>query len=153
MSFMKNPIYLIAEIGINHNGNLNDAETLIRGAAEAKANAIKFQYRNLERSYLEKNHMEIGDEILKSEITNTYISPKEILSLTKLGKKLGLDVGISFFCAEDMGDFKSQIEAFDFFKLPSVELLNFNLIEKFSETGKDIYISTGCSSEKDLRGG
>ena len=41
-------IFLIAEIGINHNGDLNIAKKLINAAAEAGFNAVKFQKRNVE---------------------------------------------------------------------------------------------------------
>ncbi|MBW1706763.1 MAG: N-acetylneuraminate synthase, partial [Deltaproteobacteria bacterium] len=37
------PVYVIAEVGINHNGDLKIAEKLIRAAASAGANAVKFQ--------------------------------------------------------------------------------------------------------------
>jgi N-acetylneuraminate synthase len=56
--------FLIAEIGINHNGSLDTARKLIHEAAIAGASAIKFQYRNLSRTYGEASN-EIGDEILK----------------------------------------------------------------------------------------
>lgn len=40
---VKKKIYIIAEIGLNHNGNINVAKKLIRDAKEAGANAAKFQ--------------------------------------------------------------------------------------------------------------
>ena len=58
-------IYVIAEIGINHDGNNAIAKELIVGAAKAGANAVKFQYRNLKRAY-ESNTNEVGDAMLKS---------------------------------------------------------------------------------------
>ena len=45
-------IYVIAEIGINHDGDIKVAKDLIKGAAASGANAIKFQYRNLKRCVL-----------------------------------------------------------------------------------------------------
>ena len=78
--------YLIAEIGINHNGSFEVAQQLIKSAFESGANAIKFQYRNLSRAYGPTSN-EIGDEILKIEITKINVAilafaPKE--DLTKI---------------------------------------------------------------------
>lgn len=147
---MNRPIYVIAEVGINHNGSIENARALLHGAAKSQANAVKFQYRNVDRSYITENHMEIGDEILKEEIVNTHIAPGAILELKNYAQNLGLDVGISFFCVEDMEDFGENISDFDFFKLPSVEMLNFNLISSFCNLGKKVFISTGCSNESEL---
>ena len=45
------PCYIIAEIGINHNGNVEIAKKLIDAAIDCGANAVKFQKRNLESIY------------------------------------------------------------------------------------------------------
>jgi len=47
----KKTIYTIAEIGVNHNGNLDTALQLIEKSKEAGVNAVKFQKRNLEEIY------------------------------------------------------------------------------------------------------
>lgn len=44
-------LYLIAEIGINHNGNLNIAKKLIDYASDAGFNAVKFQKRTIDKVY------------------------------------------------------------------------------------------------------
>ena len=44
-------IYIIAEVGINHNGNLDIAKQLIDAAKEARANAVKFQKRTVDLVY------------------------------------------------------------------------------------------------------
>ena len=78
--------YLIAEIGINHNGDFKTAELLINMAADSGANAIKFQYRNLSRAYNNSSN-EIGDEGLKVEIRKNFLSPKDIENLVRHGKR------------------------------------------------------------------
>ena len=65
-------IKLIAEIGINHDGDYKKAESLISIAAENGADAIKFQYRNLSNTYSKNQVEEIGDEILKEEIYRCF---------------------------------------------------------------------------------
>lgn len=141
--------YLIAEIGINHNGNFEVAQHLIKSAFDSGANAIKFQYRNLSRAYGPTSN-EIGDEILKIEITKNSLKVEEIIDLYRYAKSFNLDVGISFFDAFDIKDFNSFIDQFDFFKIPSVELTNINLIEAFYKYNKPILISTGAHSENEI---
>lgn len=141
--------YLIAEIGINHNGNFKEAQNLIKSAFDSGANAIKFQYRNLSRAYGPTSN-EIGDEILKIEITKNSLSVEEIIDLHRYAKGFNLDVGISFFDVFDTKDFNSFMDQFDFFKIPSVELTNINLIESFYKYNKPILISTGAHSESEI---
>ena len=142
-------IYVIAEMGINHDGDIKVAKDLIKGAAASGANAIKFQYRNLKRSFDNKSN-QLSDEMLKSEIDKNYLSTNLIISLSKFAKKLNLDVGISFFTDLDFDDFKNH-QVFDFYKIPSVEFLNTKLIEILLKTKKKIYVSTGCQTEKNIK--
>lgn len=142
-------LYLVAELGINHNGDFETAKTLISKAANSGVNAIKFQYRNLSRTY-ESTSNEIGDESLKLEIKKNSLSVNEIILLYEYAKIFDLDVGISFFDKFDVTDFKAFISKFDFFKIPSVELTNLDLIKNFYQYHKPILISTGAHSEKEI---
>lgn len=142
-------VFLIAEIGINHNGNFNLAKSLILEASNAGADAVKFQYRNLSRTY-GSEVIEIGDEILKSEIQRNFISVDEIISLTNYAKSLFLKVGISFFDQIDIEDFGQDISNFDFFKIPSVEMSNLDLIFALLSKDKMVYVSTGAHNEEEI---
>jgi N-acetylneuraminate synthase len=143
-------IPIIAEIGINHNGDLITARKLIDAASNAGVEAIKFQYRNLQRVYA--NTREIGDEILQTEIASNYISPKDILELRRYAWDKQLLTGISFFIVDDVFDFGSDILLFDFYKVPSVEHANLQLIECLCalDINKPVLIATGTGSEKSL---
>tara|TARA_Y100000589_G_scaffold130187_1_gene123870 strand:+ start:447 stop:2273 length:1827 start_codon:yes stop_codon:yes gene_type:complete len=142
-------INLIAEIGINHDGEIKKAIELIKYSHKSGANAIKFQYRNLKRCYSDSLREEIGDQMIKSEIIRNFLNPDQIIQLLKFAKKLDLKVGISFFNHEDINDFNNILD-FDFFKVPSVELLNFKLIYKLLSFNKEVLISTGCSTENEI---
>ena len=146
--FTKIPL-VIAEIGINHNGSVKNAREMIHEAAKSNVHAIKFQYRNLENAYAYSSH-EIGDDIVKSEITRNFISPNHILELAEEAKRLKLWAGCSFFDTEDCEDFGSSINYFDFFKIPSVELLNFPLTAYLSSQGKPLLLSTGAHWEHEI---
>jgi sialic acid synthase SpsE/sugar phosphate isomerase/epimerase len=140
---------VIGELGINHQGSIEMARELIRGAAAAGVHAIKFQYRNLLKSYSSGSN-EIGDEILKSEIERNFLKVESILTLTSEAQDLGLWVGISFFIVEDCEDFGNQINEFDFYKIPSVELTNSELITFLVSTNKPVLISTGAHWEYEI---
>lgn len=138
----------IAEIGINHHGDVRIARKLIVESAKAGATMVKFQYRNLQRSYSDHVGSEqIGDEIIKKEIKKNYLSPSQIIELSDFAKSLNVMPGISFFILEDMDDFKYD---FEFYKIPSVEFQNFELIESCFKSNKPVYLSTGCTTEDEI---
>ena len=142
-------IQIIAEIGINHDGDLKKARKLIESSYQSGAHAIKFQYRNLNNAYSD-NAKEIGDEMLSKEINRNYLSPDQLIDLSAYATKLGLEVGISFFDKKDIQDFGNQIEIFDFFKIPSVELTNSDLIDALLGLNKHLYISLGTHNEVEV---
>ena len=139
-------IFLIAEIGINHEGKYQIAERLIKAAALSGAHGIKFQYRNLKNAYAD-GPRQIGDEILLKEITKNYLSPAEVMLLAEYAHKLNIKAGISFFDESDLDDFGKDLPSFDFFKAPSVELTNTNLINRMLRLEKPVYVSLGCQDE------
>lgn len=142
-------VKIISEIGINHDGDYEKAKKLIFLTYQSGANAIKFQYRNLDNSYSD-NAKEIGDEMLSKEIIRNYLSPDQLIDLTKYASDLGLEVGISFFEKEDIQDFGNKIKIFDFFKIPSAELTNNELIDALLKLNKHLYISLGTHNEVEV---
>jgi len=140
---------VIAEIGINHDGDVEKAKRLILAARNAGCSGIKFQYRNISRTYAQ-NANEIGDEIIFTQIKRTYLDAKQILLLRDFARSNGTEAGISFFTTEDLGDFPNLEKDFDFFKIPSAELLNIKLINELLKTGKHVYISVGMHKEVEI---
>ena len=136
--------FIIAELGINHDGDIEVAKKLIYNSFKAGVDAVKFQYRNMSRAYAEKT-FQIGDSILRTELEKNYLSPMEIEVLRNYAKDLDLKVGISFFSREDVGDFTGIV--FDFYKVPSVEFTNNSLIDILLTKGAPVYLSLGCQSE------
>ncbi len=149
-----NPVYIIAEIGINHNGDIKIAEEMIRAAKNAGVSAVKFQKRTPllcvppeERSkmretpwgyitYLEyREHVEFGK--------------KEYTRIDELCKELGIDWFASVWDEEAI-DF---LEDFDpiAYKVPSAALTDNGLIDKLNSTGRPIILSTGMSTMEEIR--
>src|SRR3990167_3199882 len=142
------PCYIIAEVGINHNGDVNQAIELIKMAKEAGCNAVKFQKRTIEIVYSE-------EELNK---------PREsIFGKTNGALKRGLEFGyfdygvINLYC-KSIGttwfaspwdqyavDFLSQYNP-PCYKIASASLTDDNLLEYIAYTGKPVILSTGMST-------
>lgn len=140
---------IIAELGINHDGDNAVAIKLIDDAVESGCRAIKFQYRNSSRIY-GTGYKEIGDEIISFELHRSNLEILQIIDLADYARNLDLMVGISCFTKTDFDDIRPYIEMFDFFKVPSVELLNFELIDAMLATKKQTYLSLGAHSEFEI---
>ena len=130
---------LIAELGINHHGSVQEAKRLIQAASEANCDAIKFQYR-AENFY--QRVEQIGDEIVNSEIERTRLGDHQIRELADFAKKLNLQVGVSFFRVEDFSVF-SLHNHMDFYKVPSAEHSNVELSDVLLSTRRSVFLSTG----------
>lgn len=140
---------IIAEIGINHDGDESIARNLLDDAFKAGCQAVKFQYRNLRRVY-SSSHKEIGDEIISAELLKSELGIDQVIDLAGYAKSLGLMVGISCFTEFDLEEIVLRLDLFDFFKVPSVELLNNNLIDAMLATRKHTYISLGAHDEDEV---
>lgn len=137
---MKNNTIIIAEIGINHDGSLEMAKLLVKEALDSGCDQIKFQYRRPSNSTFQ---LELGSEIVQSEINRVYIAPPEIMKLAEMIKDSKRKVGISFFSLSDAYDFQEQFHYFDFFKIPSASNKNEELIKYLSGQNKPVYLSLG----------
>ena len=134
-------VKVIAEIGINHHGKISQAMTLIDQAHSAGCWGVKFQYRDIENFYGEAT--EIGDEILLSEIKRSHLDIDTLLELVTYAQAKSLRVGVSFFRKEDFVKLEGKLRPFDFFKVPSAECTNSELIQCLLDTGKHVMVSTG----------
>ena len=88
----EDPCYIIAEIGINHNGDLSIAKNLIEVASEAGANAVKFQKRDLESIYqkeiLDNPTLDSqGTEILIDVLKEVEFGEKDFLEIQRFCKR------------------------------------------------------------------
>ena len=145
--------YIIAEAGINHNGSIQTAKELIDLAKDAGADAVKFQKRELEETYIEEvvedpAIAEMGVEYTVSNLKEVVLSDQQFRKLAKYARSQGID----FLCSpwdESSVDFLETINM-PVYKVGSPDLTNFVLLEKIVETGKPIIVSTGMSDEKEI---
>ncbi|MFW5770209.1 MAG: N-acetylneuraminate synthase family protein [Spirochaetota bacterium] len=145
----------IAEIGLNHNGNLEDALLHVEAAAKAGADAVKFQ-----TFVPELMVSRYADSLLKEgregepDFTAIEFFSKLVLTGDELQKvqQRAIDSGVVFFSAPF--DFPSVelLETLDvpFYKVASSEVTNHGLLCEIAGTGKPVLMSTGMSTIEEV---
>lgn len=146
----KNSLFIIAEAGINHNGDMNKAFELINEAKKNGANAIKFQTHIPEMEML-NTPIKPGNsnkplwEII-SEATLSYEQEIEI-------KRYCDEIGITFFSTPFSREGADRLLelGIPYFKIGSGECNNFPLIEHISKFGKPMILSTGMNTLETIK--
>lgn len=147
------PCYIIAEIGINHNGSLEIAKKLIDEAVTAKVDAVKFQKRTPEIC-VPKDQWEIMRDTPWGRMSyidykrKTEFGVAEYAAIDQYCKKLGIDWFVSPWDAPSV-DFMEQFNTV-IYKLASASLTDQKLIQRILATGKPIMLSTGMSTMKEI---
>ena len=143
--------YLIAEIGVNHNGDLNEAFFLINEASKSGCNAVKFQHRsNILYDKEQIDTFDLGTQYIVSQIDKTSLSIKDLIKCIKESHKKNLDVIVTPFDQKALKELYSINHLITAFKIASCDLGNLPLIQKVIETGKSIILSTGMSYEREI---
>jgi N-acetylneuraminate synthase len=146
-------VYIIAEIGINHNGSVKLAKKLIKGAKAAGCDAVKFQKRTPELC-VPKEQWHVERETPWGRMTyidyrhRIELSFDDYLEIDKYCKKKKIDWFASCWDEESV-DF---IEQFDppLYKAASASLTDHNLLKKKKSTGKPLMMSTGMSTMEEI---
>ncbi|OUU62607.1 MAG: hypothetical protein CBC22_03700 [Alphaproteobacteria bacterium TMED62] len=134
------PTFIIAEIGINHEGKFNLANTLVDKAFKAGADAVKFQIVNPDHSYSKNTK---SYEIFKHSILSES-------SYKKLIKKYE-SRGLIFATPGDLDSLKlCEKLKFKLYKISSGLLSNIPLLEAIKKTNKSIILSTGMAYDKEV---
>lgn len=149
-------VYIIAEAGVNHNGNLHTAKVLIDAAAEAGADAVKFQTFQAEKLVC-KNAVKAA---YQKETTDASQSQYEMLKKLELTKQMHLELKehcclkkIQFLSTPfDIESMKFLLELdIPIIKISSGEITNYPYLKAAAQTGKDIILSTGMSTMQEVR--
>jgi N-acetylneuraminate synthase len=140
---MKNT-YIIAEIGINHNGSIDVAKKLIDIAAVAGCDAVKFQKRNPDVCVPEhqKNVMRETPWGTMTYLEYKYkveFGKKEYDEIDSYCKEKGISWSASPWDLDSL-NFLSQYDI-PFIKIPSAMLTNYELLKSARDTGKKIILS------------
>jgi len=146
------PSFIVAEIGINHQGDVSIAKNLIQKAKECGADAVKLQKRSISR-ILTKSGLEMAYDN-RNSFGKTYGEHKIALELSEADyhelntycKKMDI-----IFCAsgwdEESIDFLDEM-GIPFFKMASADLTNFPLLVHTAKKNKPMILSTGMADMK-----
>jgi sialic acid synthase SpsE len=133
----KKQVALVAEIGNNHEGSFSLAEELIGLAHEAGANAVKFQYYNLDL-YVDKSNLERREQLKKYALSDF-----EVEKLFSFANERGIHLFATPFDLDSASVLSRYAKTF---KIASGDITYTQLIEYISKLGRDLIISTGASS-------
>ena len=146
----ESPCFVIAEIGLNHNGDMEVAKKLIDAAKEAGADCAKFQKRDVANLAI-KEVLDAPDSRFP-EFGNTYRKIREHVEFSEeqyRELKIYCDQkGIIFMCTAfdvNSADFIDELGV-PAFKVASHSLTNLPLLEHIARKGKPMLISTGMST-------
>ena len=148
---MTNRVLIIAEAGVNHNGDLRLAKQLIDAAADAGADLVKFQTFNADRQVTRA----AKKADYQTQTTDGNESQHEMLRRLELTEAMHLDL-ISHCATRRIGFFSTgfDIESVDLlvslgqdkFKIPSGEITNLPYLRHIGRLGKAVILSTGMAT-------
>jgi N-acetylneuraminate synthase len=146
--------YIIAEIGVNHGGDLELAKKLIELAKDGGADAAKFQTYKADR--IASKHSPAYWDLSKEPTTSQHklfqkydaFGPAEYRALAKHCEDVEIDFVSTPFDS-------SAVELLDplmpFFKIASADLTNVPLLRQVAGTGKPVVLSTGASTSEEVK--
>ena len=145
--------YIIAEIGINHNGDLNIAKRLIDIASAAGCDAVKFQKRNPDVCVPEHQKSVMRDTPWGKMTYLDYkykveFGKKEYDEIDRYCKQQNIAWSASPWDLDSL-EFLNQYDI-PFIKIPSAMITNTELLEASCKTDKKVIISTGMSSIQEV---
>lgn len=153
---MINKTVIIAEAGVNHNGDINLAKKLIDEAAAAQADFVKFQTFKTE-DLVSINAKKAQYQISNTKNNDTQFNMLKALELSKddhltlinycISKKIGFLS--SAFTIE--GQRYLQELNLPVIKVPSGEITNYPLLKIIAKSNKPVYLSTGMSNIEEIR--
>jgi len=172
------PVFIIAEIGINHNGNIDTAKLLIDLSVSAGCNAVKFQKRTVEVVYTPEElakPREFPTEIAENALERGVLPAeaverlgKDIKNTTNGDLKYALEFSLDEYkeivsyckdkgilCFWSCWDEKSvdDVDQFDppCYKIASASLTDANLLKHTKSKGRPIVLSTGLSTMEQVK--
>lgn len=145
-------VFIIAEIGINHNGDLDIAKKLIDGAVFTGCDAVKFQKRTVEKAYskeeLDKPRESPWGTTVRDQKLGLEFGKKEYDEIDRYCKEKGME----WFASAWDSDSQLFLRQYNlkYNKIASPMLTNKPLLEMVAEEGRYTFISTGMSTMEEV---
>jgi len=151
MILKEEKVFIIAEAGINHNGNIELAKKLIDAAVEAKVDAVKFQ------TFIAENVISKYAEKADYQKNTTGVNENQLEMVKKLELSFNDFIELKEYCESNNIMFLStpfDMESIDFlkslnmglWKIPSGEITNLPYLEKIGSFNEEVIFSTGMST-------
>ncbi len=143
------PVFVVGEIGINHNGDVDIAKKIIAGAKHAGCDAVKFQKRTPEIC-TPKDQWHIERDTPWGRMTyidyrqKVEFGEKEYSEIDKFCKEIGM-IWFASCWDEEAVDFIEQFNP-PLYKTASASLTDFSLLDKHKKLNKPVMMSTGMST-------
>ncbi len=145
-------IFIIAEIGINHNGDLEIAKQLIDAAVDAGADAVKFQKRNIDLVYdqemLDSPRESSWGTTQRDQKEGLEFGPEEYRAIDKYCREQGIEWFASAWDLESQ-KFLRQFNL-KHNKIASAMIVYEDLLREVASEGRHTFISTGMSAEPEI---
>jgi N-acetylneuraminate synthase len=146
--------YIIAELGSNHNGDMELAKKLILAAKEAGADCVKFQSwtkdtifskrKYEENFFLSDDYRNRNDYNLEQIVGKFQITEEQLKEMKEFSDKIGIDCISTPFSKREV-DFLVDKLNVPFIKIASMDVNNYPFLEYVAKKNKPIVISTGLS--------
>jgi N-acetylneuraminate synthase len=146
-------VFVIAEIGNNHNGSLERALQMIDLAVDAGADCVKFQMRHMDEVYrqrsLAKQGEDLGTEYVLDLLNRFELGVDEHRRISAYCRSKG----VLYLCTPWDGRSVAVLKSLGVpaFKVASADLTNLPLLDLLVQTGKPLILSTGMSHEDEIR--
>jgi len=138
-----NRTYIIAEIGINHRGNIEVAKQLIDSAIRTGVDAVKFQ------TYLTEKRAPKGNKELFKLLKDLELPFNAFRELKEYANENNVDFFSTPFDKESL-EYLEKIGT-DLYKIASFDILNHELLRNIAKTGKPVILSVGMSNLEEIR--
>ena len=149
-------LYFIADIGANHDGDINRAFELIKLAKESGADAAKFQNFEASKIVSKYGFENLGNALShqknwKKTVFEVYEDASISKDWTKLLKEKCDEVGIDYFTSPYDFDSVDSVDPYvDIYKIGSGDITWHEIIEHICKKGKPVLIATGASNLSDV---
>lgn len=145
--------YIIAEVGVNHEGSMEKAKFMIEEAKKGGADAVKFQSYKAEKLASKNSpaYWDLNEESTKSqfELFKKYdkFGEKEFIELAKYAKEVGIDFISTPFDIESVDFLDDLMPAY---KIASADITNVPFLRHVASKNKPILLSTGASKISEI---
>jgi len=142
------PSFIIAEIGNNHQGDIELAKKLVLLAYESGADCAKFQMRDLNQLYTDAISNDLGAEYTKDLLNKFSLKNEEMFKVFDYCRELGMEPMCTPWDLNSLRVLENY--GMKAYKVASADFTNHELLEALCATGKPLICSTGMSKESEI---